>query len=240
MAALATGNAEGRAGLKEVVAEARAELLARLEWVEAVEARRRATAADRAAFDDSASGQRRQRYEAMHARTLRSALRDLRAEQKRRLAEDDITAATVGSGEGGAGDGPEAEPIAPSEPTAEAPSEPTGDPVVAPSEPTGDAGPIAPSEPTEGAGCIAPTEPTEAGDVDGNDDEGQDSGESNVPASAVEGAGGAGQIGTVEGEACRPPAMMAGGVVVRPPSPFRNGGHGPTSVGLGRVHERSW
>ncbi len=108
MAALATGNAEGRAGLKEVVAEARADLRARLEWVEEVEARRQATAADRAAFDDSAAGQRRQRYEAMHERTLRSALRDLRVAQAQRLAdeEDAVTAATVGSGEGGAGSGP--------------------------------------------------------------------------------------------------------------------------------------
>jgi hypothetical protein len=159
MAGLATGNAEGRAGLKEVVAEARADLLARLEWVEAVEARRRATAADRAAFDDSAEGQRRQRYEAMHARELRAALRDLRAAQALRMAEGDILAIPEGDGEGGDGGGPGPDPIAPNEPTAEAPSEPIEDLIIAPSEPIEDLI-IAPSEPTE-VPVAAPSEPIE-------------------------------------------------------------------------------
>jgi hypothetical protein len=243
IAELAREQAGGRAELKAIVAEARDDLRARLEWVEAVEARRRATAADRAAFDDSASGQRRQRYEAMHERTLRAALRDLRAEQARRLAEGDVTATTAGGGEGVAGGGPGPDPIAPTEPTEDpiiAPSEPTAEAECpAPSEPTD--GPVAaPSEPTDGVVPIAPTEPTEASEVDGKDDEQRNSVDGEVPVPAVEGAGGAGPDGTVEGEARRIPVTVAGGGAARLPSPFRSGGDGPTSVGLGRGYERSW
>jgi hypothetical protein len=191
IAGMATGNAEGRAGLKEIVAEARADLLERLEWVEAVEARRLATAADRAAFDDSAEGQRRQRYEAMHERTLRAALRDLRAEQERRMADEENAPTEPTKG---------IVPIAPTEPTGSGPigespvggiacddpegSGPAGEgadhrvpgvgdspaiPVVAeaPTEPT-EGFRDAPSEPTAKPMAIAPTEPTGAGTIAGN------------------------------------------------------------------------
>jgi hypothetical protein len=232
VAEFARGLGDGRARLKAIIAEARADLQDRLEWVEAVEARRRATAADRAAFDDSASGQRRQRYEAMHERTLRSALRDLRAAQALRMAGGDVATTPVGSGETGEGSGPGPDPIAPSEPTAEAgclaPNEPTEDPIVAP------------NEPTEDAGAIAPNEPTEAGEIGGKDDEEQNSVKVEVPATVVDRAGEPGRSGAVEGEGCRRPATMAGVVAVRPLSPFTNGGDGPTSVGLGRGHDRFW
>ncbi len=159
----------GRAELKQMVAAARAELRERLEWVEAAEARRQATAADRAAFDDSASGQKRQRYEAMHDRALRSALRDLRAEQKRRAAVDD------------------AAPDAPSEPTASGASggNPADESLCGDrgrSGPEGEGsggGPVpgvgdssasaavadAPSEPAEASEAVAPTEPTATGPI---------------------------------------------------------------------------
>jgi hypothetical protein len=155
LASICDDKATGRAELKAIVAEARADLEARLEWVEAVEARRRATAADRASFDDSAAGQRRQRYEAMHDRALRAALRDLRAEQERRMALGDVVGPTTApteptTVEGGERDveiGPEPDPIAPTEPT-DAPTEPTEAPADAPTEPTEVMDRDAPSEPT--------------------------------------------------------------------------------------------
>jgi hypothetical protein len=186
LATICDDKATGRAELKAIVADARADLLERLEWVEAVEARRQATAVDRASFDDSPAGQRRQRYEAMHDRALRAALRDLRAEQERRMAEGDVAA------------------TAPTEP-------PVEEPPIAPSEPTG-AGPIggspavesscgdrergcpeqgasggeavtgvgetspdpavadAPSEPAGATEADAPSEPTASGMLGGNRD----------------------------------------------------------------------
>ncbi len=74
-------------------------------------------------------------------RALRSALRDLRAEQKRRL-DMGRAAGTIAT---------------PAEPTGDAPSEPTeaADPFGSPPET------IAPSEPTAVADRIAPSEPTE-------------------------------------------------------------------------------
>jgi hypothetical protein len=150
LASICDDQATGRGELKAIVAEARADLLERLEWVEAVEARRQATAVDRASFDDSASGQRRQRYEAMHDRALRAALRDLRAAQARRLAGGDVgvTADAPSEPTGGPDQaGLMPDPIAPTEPT-EAPSEPTEAPADAPSEPTEVMDRDAPSEPT--------------------------------------------------------------------------------------------
>jgi hypothetical protein len=140
MAAMATAHAKGRADLRGAVAEARADLLARLEWVEEREARKRATAADRAAIDDSAEGQRRLRYEAMHARELRAALRDLRAEQARRMTLGEVTTT--------------------------APTEPTAGPDQAGSPPAS----IAPTEPTETPDRDAPSEPTEPAVSDENNE----------------------------------------------------------------------
>ncbi len=174
---------EGRAGLEKVVADCRAELLERLEWVEEVEERRRATAADRAAFDDSAEGQKRQRYEAMHARELRSALRDLRAEQERQMVDEEDAPSGPTAG---------ADAIAPSEPTG---AESVGGSPIAES-PCDDRGPTdreaegsggeavpgdgessasvaiaaTPSEPIEAPEADAPSEPTATGISGGTPD----------------------------------------------------------------------
>jgi hypothetical protein len=179
LASICDDKETGRVELKTIVADAKADLEERLEWIEAVEERKLATAADRAAFDDSPAGQRRQRYEAMHDRALRAALRDLRAEQERRMAED-LVAATAPSGP--AVDGPAIAPNEPTEPVSidgnpaienscDDPERPERDEEVSGSEPvTGlgepSANPAVAATPSEPAGTPesdAPSEPTASG-----------------------------------------------------------------------------
>ncbi|MDX6342785.1 MAG: hypothetical protein QOH87_2923, partial [Trebonia sp.] len=107
LAATAPGADRGHATLKAMVAEAVAELSERLELVEAREDRDRELAVRIAAFDGSAEGAKRLRYEMAHERVLRASLRDLRALQKARsdgwgeAATGDDAAPTEAKPEGG-------------------------------------------------------------------------------------------------------------------------------------------
>jgi hypothetical protein len=130
---------QGHAIAKAIVAGMIAELTERAELLEAREERDQSLRVRAASLDGSPAGAYRLRYEMAHERSLRNALRELRALQASRP-----------------------EPVeAPSEPRPDAaPSEPKPPAAAAPSELR-----PAPSEPRETLAGSAPSEPTESVDV---------------------------------------------------------------------------
>jgi hypothetical protein len=144
----------GHAALKQVVGEAIAELTERLELIEVRERRDRELAVKCAAFDATAAGASRLRYEMSHERVLRASLRDLRTMQKGRPNPEG--AATVAP----------TEPKPPTIGATAAPTEPntaTIGTTAAPTEPKpptvdSTAAPTEPKPPTVDS-TAAPTEP---------------------------------------------------------------------------------
>jgi hypothetical protein len=144
----------GNAALRQVVVEAIAELTERLELIEVRERRDRELAVECAAFDATAAGASRLRYEMSHERVLRASLRELRTMQKGRT--DPEGAATVAP----------TEPKPPATGTTVAPTEPKPPTVASTAAPTEPKPPIIgttvtqtePRTPAIGT-TVAPTEP---------------------------------------------------------------------------------